>query len=1222
MFGLKPIIGGLFQKKKPHVQSLETEIVDFECMVAELEAEQAQVVANNYLEDEKSSEEKEEQSFNEDTKNDLCQRRRGKITQLYPNYGLIDDSLYFGLTDIPTTNYRVGDHVVFIAYRRRISEEWRVHKILSVENEPWENEPDINGVILESRETTRRTHVCRVVKRRDRDIIVTPDLRFRLDEVKADFTPLEGDWLQLDVFAEVDPSCADGSGDILAVDRVKALRCKALVGGVTTWDLAKGEGVVDGEIYFSKDACESGYMPCRLDRAIESEQKTLAWRALNVSPQTEKDNNSSTRSSSNKQMKSLLANKKGMVIKDNLSFGVLQMGEEKEIGVEVFNNSGRKHLLLGGRFVERKGADYQVSLICPNMKNPIILMPSESVIYRFHAKGTILGHSSELFVFKFKGFDIGRYLDVEVEEESQACLSTVQNPAHVREKYDRCALARKMQESHKKGFLISGVRPIKPPAFVPVRLGMYPIPDRLWAAVLGVENATRKLDEVLDSCRTTVPCLLQSLSMDNYCTRMHALLYLEEIEYNLRMRQYDMEKAEFSFVKGTNGRLLSLAVPGLAEKRPSLMLGDRVIAISTLQTDAGAALQFEGFIHKVCSQEVWLKFNANFHALYNGGSYSVSFHFSRTPMRRCHAAVDLALNHMGVGMLFPKCVKVQKPQLYFTEDNFDGDSGNMPCPERVDSEEEDLPPRVPGLHQHRQAPEGARNGHIDIQGFGPGFTRRRRYRTLDSLPCPEPPKSQDHVVKLKWLNQNLNQQQKDAVRNVLRGEARPLPYVIFGPPGTGKTITVVEAVLQIFLLVADARIIVATPSNSSANLIAERLLESNLLQPGDLVRLVGYHCIEEGTLPQCLLNFATTGDIRIARGEASLPTPVCENLKTSSNASTLGRHRITVGTCIALGQLYTMGFPRGHFTHVLVDEAGQATEPEILIPLGFLHTGWGQAVLAGDPLQLGPVVASRVASHYGLGESFLSRLLARFPYERDPQGYREYGGYNPRLVTRLVMNYRSLPEILKLPSDLFYDGQLEPQVSTETSLEADTLRKMANILPKRKTQLPPAVVFHGIRGTNYQDGSCPSWFNPQEVVQVANYLKSIFESGMNPDEVGVITPYQRQVQKLRSLLIRMKMPIPKIGSVEEFQGQERLVIILSAVRSSPKQLSTDLRHALGFVASPRRLNVALTRARCLLIIIGNPHLLARDPFWRSSLLYCLKNDSYIGCDLPNDILQK
>ena len=97
---------------------------------------------------------------------------------------------------------------------------------------------------------------------------------------------------------------------------------------------------------------------------------------------------------------------------------------------------------------------------------------------------------------------------------------------------------------------------------------------------------------------------------------------------------------------------------------------------------------------------------------------------------------------------------------------------------------------------------------------------------------------------------------------------------------------------------------------------------------------------------------------------------------------------------------------------------------------GFIHTSSGQVILAGDPLQLGPVIKSRLASQMGLDESFLSRLLQRPLYQRDLQGFLHTGGYNPRLVTRLALNYRSVPEILSLPSSLFYNSSLKSQVHT------------------------------------------------------------------------------------------------------------------------------------------------------------------------------------------------
>lgn len=95
------------------------------------------------------------------------------------------------------------------------------------------------------------------------------------------------------------------------------------------------------------------------------------------------------------------------------------------------------------------------------------------------------------------------------------------------------------------------------------------------------------------------------------------------------------------------------------------------------------------------------------------------------------------------------------------------------------------------------------------------------------------------------------------------------------------------------------------------------------------------------------------------------------------------------------------------------------------------------------------------------------------------------------------------------------------------------------------------------------------------------------------------------------------LPLPKIGSVEEFQGQEFKVVVLSAVRSNERGAKNDTRYGLGFIASPRRLNVALSRAETLLIIIGNPHLLITDNYWRSVLLYAVDNGGYRGCELPN-----
>ncbi|KAJ3542153.1 hypothetical protein NMY22_g3612 [Coprinellus aureogranulatus] len=123
-------------------------------------------------------------------------------------------------------------------------------------------------------------------------------------------------------------------------------------------------------------------------------------------------------------------------------------------------------------------------------------------------------------------------------------------------------------------------------------------------------------------------------------------------------------------------------------------------------------------------------------------------------------------------------------------------------------------------------------------------------------------------------------------------------------------------------------------------------------------------------------------------------------------------------------------------------------------------------------------------------------------------------------------------------------------------------------------------------------------------------------------DIGVIAPYHAQCLKLRAGLRNLADAV-KVGSVEEFQGQERKIIIISTVRSSKEYVSFDLRHTLGFVANPRRFNVAITRAKALLIIVGNPHVLGLDPLWRGFLQYIYLNGGWTGSsDIPWDLKEE
>ncbi|XP_033242675.1 probable RNA helicase armi isoform X2 [Drosophila miranda] len=153
-----------------------------------------------------------------------------------------------------------------------------------------------------------------------------------------------------------------------------------------------------------------------------------------------------------------------------------------------------------------------------------------------------------------------------------------------------------------------------------------------------------------------------------------------------------------------------------------------------------------------------------------------------------------------------------------------------------------------------------------------------------------------------------------AVFNILRGEAKNLPYVIFGPPGPGQTVTLVEAVLQM----VQNRILVAATSNIVADLISKLIIASKALTTGEFIRIVRQSLIKEELIPPELMPHCATLDI-------------CAK-ETAEDT-----------------MLFTKTFPGGHFTHLFMDETGQSTEPETLMPAALLSKDRGRVILAGDP---------------------------------------------------------------------------------------------------------------------------------------------------------------------------------------------------------------------------------------------------------------------------------
>uniref|UniRef100_A0A665TPV6 RNA helicase n=1 Tax=Echeneis naucrates TaxID=173247 RepID=A0A665TPV6_ECHNA len=461
------------------------------------------------------------------------------------------------------------------------------------------------------------------------------------------------------------------------------------------------------------------------------------------------------------------------------------------------------------------------------------------------------------------------------------------------------------------------------------------------------------------------------------------------------------------------------------------------------------------------------------------------------------------------------------------------------------------------------------------------------------------------MPQLRMFNQQLenNPEQHAAVQRIVAGSSKPAPHLVFGPPGTGKTITLVEAMKQVCLCMF-AHILACAPSNSACDLLCERLMVH--IDPHRVYRMyAGSRDIS--SVPKNLLKYSNWDE-----RQDGFVFPERE---------TLMKYEIIVTTMITAGRLVSGEFPLGHFTHVFVDEGGQAVEPECLIAIaGLLNPEQGQFVLAGDPKQLGPIIRSPHAQQHGLGLSLLERLMtSNTLYQKST----ESGHFDTRFVTKLLRNYRSHPAILKIPNRLFYENELQ--------VFADQWDREAYCnwehLPKKGFP----VIFHGVMGKDEREANSPSFFNVSEIEVLVDYLTKLMETQgkkglpkLSAKDIGIIAPYRKQVEKIQKALKSVSalsrwsdLKELKVGSVEEFQGQERKVIMISTVRSSVNYIKMDKDFNIGFLSNEKRFNVALTRARSLLIVVGNPVILSKDPTWEKFISYCVEEKGYTGFDLKD-----
>ncbi|MBI1917781.1 MAG: AAA family ATPase [Planctomycetes bacterium] len=468
--------------------------------------------------------------------------------------------------------------------------------------------------------------------------------------------------------------------------------------------------------------------------------------------------------------------------------------------------------------------------------------------------------------------------------------------------------------------------------------------------------------------------------------------------------------------------------------------------------------------------------------------------------------------------------------------------------------------------------------------------RRDRLAELRAILLDEATPRFGDEVPLVPLDTGLNASQREAVRFAL--SARDVA-ILHGPPGTGKTTTVVEVIRQ--AVRRGDRVLVCAPSNLAVDNLLERLLAGGervvrLGHPARVLPELRAHTldvlVEEHSDSRLARKFTRDafalfrqaskwtrakpepGARRDIRQEARALLVDARRLEGQAIESVLGSAAILCATTTGL-DAEVLG--KRTFDLAVIDEACQSTEPGCWIPL--LRSQ--RIILAGDHCQLPPTVLSPEAAKQGFSVSLLERLVAR---------------YGAAITRRLDVQYRMHEEIMGFSSLEFYHGSLQ----ADATVRGHRLCDLPGVAGCPLTESP--VEFIDTAGAGYEEEVEPdgeSRRNEQEARLVERKVRALLEAGVAAEQMGVITPYAAQVRRLRELL-----PLPglEIDSVDGFQGREKEAIVLSLVRSNAEG-------EIGFLADVRRTNVALTRARRKVLVIGDSATLSALPFYQRLFEY-------------------
>lgn len=310
-------------------------------------------------------------------------------------------------------------------------------------------------------------------------------------------------------------------------------------------------------------------------------------------------------------------------------------------------------------------------------------------------------------------------------------------------------------------------------------------------------------------------------------------------------------------------------------------------------------------------------------------------------------------------------------------------------------------------------------------------------------------------------------------------------------------------------------------------------------------------------------------------------------------------------------------------THIVIDEAAQALECEAITPLG-LATFNTRLILAGDPMQLSPEVYSELAEERGFGVSLLQRLHNMYS---DCNQYRVH----------LWKNYRAHRDIISLMSDLFYGSQLQPEArNLQAHPEFGSIAFHAVLGQEDKVRISGWCLFrrfdfNGIVCCFLQGYRSSGYFNDNEVhelmLRISNLKKewpSHYWGPYGAGAIGVLAHYKEQVQRIRNALRWARMPEVSVERVLNVQGKQFTVVFISTVRTRfSDRFAVELNvHDYGFFTNPRLLNTAVTRAKCLVSVVGDPLALLTIGKCRSLWQKYISSSYLSGCsieELLNDI---